>query len=422
MVVPSSAEMSDEQVETMVRLLTLVRQGSARTRPELVRESGIGRKVVYDRIGFLLDKGLLKESGLAASTGGRAAREVSFGADAGHVLVAAIGNSYIHTSITDLAGAIVAQETEPMEVSEGPDPVLAKTEDLFNRLLARHPVEPWGIGVGIPGPVEFSTGRPVAPPSMPGWDGYDVRAWFETRFGVPAWVDNDVNIMALSELRAGAARGAKDMVFVKVGSGIGAGLVSRGGIHRGAEGAAGDIGHVTAVSDSKVLCRCGNYGCLGALASGDAIVRDAIEAARAGHSPMLSELLETNKMLHAIDIVRAAERDDPVSRELLQRSAQLVGEALAGIVNFFNPALIVLGGQVTAAGASYLAQVRRTVLARSLPLATRALQIVPSTLADSIGLIGGAYLVTDELFSAEHLAGWIRDHPRVMLAGDGSVR
>ena len=124
----------------------------------------------------------------------------------------------------------------------------------------------WGIGIGVPGPVEFATGRPVSPPIMPGWDGYPIRERFAARYGAPVWVDNDVNVLALGEWRSGVAAGHDDVVVVKIGTGIGAGIISGGRLHRGAQGSAGDVGHIQVVDDPAVVCRCGNIGCLEALA------------------------------------------------------------------------------------------------------------------------------------------------------------
>ncbi len=140
------------------------------------------------------------------------------------------------------------------------------------------------MGAGLPGPVEFAEGRPVVPPIMPGWDGYPVRERLSARYQVPAWVDNDVNVMALGELRAGIGRGEQELLYIKVGTGIGAGVVSRGRLHRGAQGAAGDIGHVSVLDDDSVLCRCGNTGCLEALVGGYALARDGLAAGRTGRS------------------------------------------------------------------------------------------------------------------------------------------
>lgn len=407
--------MPPDQVDSLVTVLDLVRRGTARTKPELVRISGLGRNLINERVSHLLSTGLVQPGELAASTGGRAPRELIFGARAGHLLVASLGASYIRAALTDLAGGVVARRLEPADIGRGPEEILAQVSAIFNGLLSETDARLWGIGVGVPGPVEFSSGSPVAPPIMPGWDGWNIREHFETRYGVPTWIDNDVNLMMLGELRAGAARGQPDAVFVKVGSGIGAGLISHGRMHRGAQGCAGDIGHIEAETNSDVVCRCGNRGCLEALAGGAAIVRSAIAAGREGRSPMLAEALRSRTDIRPIDVVRYAQRGDDTSRQLLRASARMVGSVLAQIVNIFNPSLVLLGGQVAAEGHDYLAQVRQTVLARSLPLSTKSLQIIPSRLGDAAGLIGAAYMVTDELLSRHNLPAWIDDHPRALI-------
>ena len=139
----------------------------------------------------------------------------------------------------------------------------------------------WGIGIGVPGPVEFETGRPISPPIMPGWDGYPIRERFAERYGAPVWVDNDVNVLALGEWRSGVAAGHDNVVVVKIGTGIGAGIISGGRLHRGAQGSAGDVGHIQVIDDPTVVCRCGNMGCLEALAGGEAIGRAGEAAAQA---------------------------------------------------------------------------------------------------------------------------------------------
>jgi predicted NBD/HSP70 family sugar kinase len=242
---------------------------------------------------------------------------------------------------------------------------------------------------------------------MPGWDGFDVRSYFSQRYDAPVWVDNDVNVMALGELRGGMARGESDLVYVKVGTGIGAGLVSAGRLHRGEQGCAGDIGHIAVVNDTSVVCRCGKIGCLEALAGGAALARDGAGAARSGGSPYLARVAAEGREVTAADVARAAEHGDPACVQLLTRSATLVGETLAGMVNFFNPSLILLGGGVAQAGDLYLAAVRQAVLQRSLPLATRSLRVVLSPLGDRAGLMGAAFMVIDELLSRELLGTWI---------------
>ncbi|MGY1590622.1 ROK family protein [Geodermatophilus sp. SYSU D00708] len=402
--------MSTDQLDGLVTVLDLVRCGRARSRPELARVSGLGRGAVTQRVTQLLDSGLLEESELGRSTGGRPPRELAVRATAGLVLVAPLGATHIAAGVTDLTGRVVASVQEPASIAAGPEATLARVGALFEGLL-EDPAVPdapvYGIGVGLPGPVEFATGTPVNPPIMPGWDGYAVRARLSERFDVPVWVDNDVNLMALGELRMGAAQEHHNVVYVKIGTGIGAGLISDGHLHRGANGAAGDIGHASVDVASGIVCRCGNVGCLEALAGGAALGRDATHAAENGRSPRLRQVLDTNGQITAADVATAAQHGDAVAVELLGRSGQLVGETVATLVNFFNPSLVLLGGGVALAGDAILAAVRQAVYQRSLPLATRDLRISRSTLAPDPALPGAAHMVLDELFSRQRLGRWL---------------
>lgn len=408
---------ASDSLAALVTVLDLVRTGTATTRPEIVRRSGLGRNVVAHRVSQLLESGLLTEGSLAQSTGGRAPRQLRFRSDAGHILVAELGATRINVAFSDLAGRLSAQCMEPADVTEGPKVVLGRVAALFEELRAGHPREVWGVGIGLPGPVEFSTGRPVAPPIMPGWDGYDVRGYFTDRYAVPTWVDNDVNVMVLGELRDGRAQGHEDVIYVKVGSGIGAGLVSGGRLHRGAQGCAGDIGHIAAVDDAEVVCRCGQIGCLEAIAGGTAIARDGRAAAISGRSPFLARLQAAGEPITAAAVNRAALHGDAFAVNLVTQSAQYVGESLARIVNFFNPAQILVGGTVPEVGDLYLATVRQIVFGRSLPLATRNLILERSPLGDTAGLKGAAFMVIDELLSPARLANWIDAKKPGVLSG-----
>ncbi|SFQ73128.1 ROK family protein (putative glucokinase) [Amycolatopsis arida] len=403
-----------DHVDSLATVLDLVRSGTARTRPEIGRRSGLGRTVVTQRVNQLTEHGLLEEGPLGPSSGGRAPRELRFRAHAGVVLAAELGATSVAVGVTDLAGQVLTQVEEPTDIASGPDQVLDHVEELYDRLLdevragtASGEVSTWGVGIGLPGPVEFATGRPSAPPIMPGWDGYPVRDRLAARFSAPVWVDNEVNTMALGELRAGSAKGQWDILYVKIGTGIGAGLVSGGQLHRGSQGCAGDIGHAAMTDDPEVVCRCGNIGCLEALAGGAALARDGLAAAREGRSEFLAEVLATTGTVRAADVSRAAQSGDRTSVELLTRAGRLVGSLLATLVSFYNPALVIIGGGVAGAGDLLLAAVRETVYRRSLPLATRELRIVRSTLSDQAGLVGSAFMVIDELFAPERLAHWI---------------
>ena len=405
-----------DHVDSLVTILDLIRSGQCRTRPQIAAHTGLGRNIVTQRVADLIAHGLVEDSALGPSTGGRAPRELVFRSDLGQILVVALGASSLIVGVADLSGTVLGECSEPVDVADGPEGVLGRIEELLQELRAAYPGDVWGIGLGIPGPVEFSTGRPIAPPIMPGWDGFDIRRYFSERHRVPVWVDNDANVMAVGELRRGSDRSVRDMLYVKVGTGIGAGLISNGALHRGAQGCAGDIGHIEILQtgDRTVICRCGNVNCLEALAGGAAIARDATAAAEAGRSPRLAKILATGRPLEAADVGLAARHGDQISNELLARSAQFLGENVARMVNFFNPAAIVIGGGVATSGDSYLANVKQVVIKRSLPLATRSLQIVRSTLGAEAGLIGAALMVVDELFSRKLLSEWIHAHPTVL--------
>jgi glucokinase-like ROK family protein len=375
-----------------------------------VHEVGVGRNVVSQRVGQLLEAGLLEEGRLAPSTGGRPSRQLRFRAEAGCLLVAELGATDLQVGLSDLNGELLDQRVERCDVAAGPEQTLGRLEQVFDELLAGRPAgRPlWGVGLGVPGPVEFSQGRPIAPPIMPGWDAYPVRDRLSARYQAPAWIDNDVNVMALGELRAGIGRSELELMYVKVGSGIGAGLVSGGRLHRGAQGAAGDIGHVSVLDDESVLCRCGNTGCLEAIAGGYALARDGHAAATSGRSEQLAAVLASTGTITARDVTAAARAGDATAVALLTRAGRLVGRVLATLVNFYNPSLIVMGGQVSSGEDIFLTELRRTVYGRSTALAARDLRIKTSPLGDRAGLLGAAFLVADQLFARDCLARWIQ--------------
>jgi glucokinase-like ROK family protein len=399
----------EDRLQGLVAVLDHVRTNGPSTRAALVHATGLGRAAVTQCIADLIDYGVLADGDLGPSTGGRAPRLVRFRADAGYLLVADLGATSVDVALADLAGTILTHVEEPCDIATGPEAVLDRVDDLFGRTLAAHTGKPgslWGIGVGVPGPVEFDSGRPVAPPIMPGWDRYAVRERFAV-YQVPVWVDNDVNLMALGERRAGIARGHDNVVFVKIGTGIGSGIIVNGRLHRGAQGCAGDVGHMQVTDDPGVVCRCGNIGCLEALAGGGALGREAEAAARDGRSRFLAPLLEEKGSLEAQDVARGASHGDPACVELLMNAGRLVGHMLASVVNFFNPSLIVIGGGVAGAGDQLLATIRESVYRRSLPLATRELVVKRSALGNRAGVVGAAAIVTDELFRVSHLTQWL---------------
>ena len=402
---------SDEALDTLVSVLDEIRHARSRSRSELVARTGLSRGIVAQRIAELIELGLVVDGGeLGPSTGGRPPRQMTFRAEAGHVLVADLGATSIDVAITDLEGRILGHRDEPADIATGPEACLRRVDELFEELTSATrdlPGRLWGIGIGIPGPVEFRSGRPISPPIMPGWDGYPIREELATRYAAPVWVDNDVNLLALGEWHSGIAVGHDNVIVVKIGTGIGAGIISNGRIHRGAQGSAGDVGHIQIVDDATVVCRCGNVGCLEALAGGGALARDGEAAALDGRSDRLRTALDQHGRVTAEDVARAASFGDPVAVGLLQSAGRRVGLMLASVVNLFNPSLVVVGGGVAQSGDQLLAAIRETVYRRSLPLATRELILQRSSLGALAGVIGASSMVVEQLFSRDAMARWI---------------
>lgn len=413
----------DEALDALVLVLDEIRLGRSRSRSDLVERTGLGRAIVAGRVAELVERGLVAEGDLGPSTGGRPPRQLTFQADAGHLLVADLGATSTDVAITTLDGRILGHYDEPAVIEAGPSVGLGRVDELFDQLVATTrgvPGRLWGIGIAVPGPVEFATGRPISPPIMPGWDGYPIRERFADRFASPVWVDNDVNVLALGEWRSGVAAGHDDVVVVKIGTGIGAGIIADGRLHRGAQGSAGDVGHIQVVEDPSIVCRCGNVGCLEALAGGGALGQAGDLAAREGRSARLATALEQRGRVTAEDVARAASSGDPVASALLQQAGRHVGAMLASIVNFFNPSLIVVGGGVANSPDLLLASIRETVHGRSLPLATRDLQIQRSSLGGLAGVIGASAMVVDQLFARDTIGRWIETgEPAGMVEGEG---
>jgi predicted NBD/HSP70 family sugar kinase len=368
-------------------LFQLLRDGKARTRAELALTTGLARSTVASRIDALIASGLVGPAGEATSSGGRPPSRFAFNPAVRVVLAVDVGATHVIVAVTDLNGEVLAEQRLAQDVADGPEAVLDRVVSEGLLLLAkagRAVDDVAGVGMGLPGPVEHATGRPVKPPIMPGWDGFDVVAYVQRSLPVPVLVDNDVNIMALGERTAHWPE-HENFLFIKVATGVGSGIISSGMLQRGANGTAGDLGHVRVPRGDEVLCRCGNYGCLEALASGPALAaeldRQGVPAGRG--SDVLRLVAQGN--LQAIQVLRQAGRD--------------VGDVLATVVNLLNPSVIVIGGSLGQAGEHLMAGVREVVYRRSLPLATAHLRIALSMAGDRAAILGASQMVTQHVLS-----------------------
>ncbi len=379
------------------KVLDHVFWASGMSRDALATASSFSKTRANAAVAELLEQGLLEQTGEQVPTGGRRAETLRLSRSLGVLIGVAVGATGLEVGILSPDLTVLAHHSEPADVRVGPGPVLSRIRTLMHELLAQCGVSPRqviGIGIGLPGPVDFDSGQLVSPPLMPLWDGYSIRDDLAVDFSAPVFVDNDVNVMALGELWR-MQRSLQNFLVVKVGTGVGCGIVCHGQVYRGANGSAGDVGHICVVPDGP-RCHCGNLGCVETMAAGPAIARMATEAAEAGQSPLLARLLAERGSLRLQDVAEASRAGDMAANQVIQRSGALVGQMLASVVNFFNPSHVFIGGGVTRVGPLFLAAVRQSVYHRSLALSTRHLDIQYTPLGERAGLIGAGVLAMQE--------------------------
>ncbi|MFT4044726.1 MAG: ROK family protein [Gordonia sp. (in: high G+C Gram-positive bacteria)] len=372
-------------------VLAIFRDGQPHTKQDLIALTGLARSTVTARVDVLHDAGLIVAAGEAASSGGRPSVQLAFNASARVIVAIELTASRAHVGVCDLAGNVLATDASDISISAGPIAVLdwaVSASHGLLRQLGRRSADVLGVGVGVPGPVEYSTGRPSKPQIMPGWDGFDIPAYVSTRLAEPVMVDNDVNLLAVGE-RAIHWPDVDDLLFVKVSTGIGAGIISGGQLQRGALGTAGDIGRVQVPRTANSTRDPRDERDLESLASGSALAAELGTATR--------PLADVSALVAAL---RRGERDVIAA---VRQSGRNIGEVVAIMVNVLNPSLIVVGGRLGVTGEELLAGIREVVYQRSTPLATQHLQIVQSA-ADTLGgLRGAAQIVLDSVLAPEHV-------------------
>jgi predicted NBD/HSP70 family sugar kinase len=393
--VPTIAGRVDSAI-TLSTVARLVASGAAVSKADLVPAAGLARTTVSTAVDELLARGVLRQDGTRPTVGrGRPADRLALSPRGGHVLLADLGAHSAHLAVVDLSQRVLAHAHIDAEVTAGPEVVLDAVETHLAALLDKAPgdVPVRAVVIGVPGPVDGSLGIPVRPPIMPGWHAYPVTARLQQTFGCPAVLENDVNLRALGEARALPAD-QTPLLFVKVGTGIGGGLIGREGtLHHGADGAAGDIGHVRVRGAPDDACVCGNVGCIEAVASASAIAR------RLADHPVA----DGRTVASIADLRALLSRGDPRALGVVREAAGLIGELVATLVHFYNPARVTLGGSLTSASDELLAGVRSVVYQRALPLATRNLVLTNSVLGEYAGVAGAIVLGIERVLSAESI-------------------
>ncbi|WP_137992686.1 ROK family transcriptional regulator [Streptomyces vilmorinianum] len=365
------------------RVVRAVRMAGSLTQAEIARATGLSAATVSNIVRELKDGGTVEVT--PTSAGGRRARSVSLSGDAGIVIGVDFGHTHLRVAVGNLAHQVLAEESEPLDVDASAAEGFDRAEQLVTRLIEATGIDRdkvIGVGLGVPGPIDVSSGRLGSTSILPGWSGINPADELSGRLGVPVYVDNDANLGALGELVWGSGRGVKDLAYIKVASGVGAGLVIDGRVYRGPGGTAGEIGHIT-IDESGPVCRCGNRGCLETFTA----ARYVLPLLQPGHGADLT--MER--------VVQLAREGDPGCRRVIADVGRHIGSGVANLCNLLNPSRVVLGGDLAEAGELVLSPIRDSVSRYAIPSAARQLSLVPGALGPRAEVLGALALVLNEM-------------------------
>jgi predicted NBD/HSP70 family sugar kinase len=385
----SSGSLESLRERNRARVLDALRELGVGSRAAIARHTGLSRSTVSSIVGELQETGLVvdRDDGNESEErrrGGRPPTLIALDRSAGVAVGIDFGKRHLAVAASDLSHTILAEAWQEMPEGYGSSSGLDGATDLVHEVLGSAGLDREaviGVGLGLPGPINLATGTIGSSAILPGWVGVHVAAEMSERLGFPVLVDNDANLGALSELHWGAGRGSSNLAYLKVSTGIGAGLVIGGRLFRGAGGTAGEIGH-TMIDETGPICRCGSRGCLETMAAAPAIV----ELLR----PSLGDDLS------AEDVLERAADGDPGCRRAIGDAGRYIGSALADLCNLVNPERIVVGGSIGACGDVLLDPMREAVRHRAIPSAGEDVEIVPSGLGNRAELLGTVALVLYE--------------------------
>jgi glucokinase-like ROK family protein len=369
--------------------LDLIRfSGTGMSRTELADHMGLTRAAVSLIVDSLLESKVVLEAESRSAPSGRPPIVLEINPERGLVGAIDMGATHVSIAVADFASRI-HQETEiPFDIKDGPEICLDKANSSLREMLESRGLSMQdlsAIGMGVPGPVITEAGMVVAPPIMPGWDRYPIRASMEKIWNLPVTLNNDAELGALGEWAYGAGRGERNIAYIKVGSGVGAGLILNQQIYGGTMGAAGEIGHLT-IDANGPLCNCGNHGCLEAFAGGHAIAKQGQQLARSGKRTLLADL--PDEKITALEVAEAARRGDLPAQEILARAGTYIGIAIAGLINLFNPSVVIIGGGVSQVGDILTVPIRQAVRDRAMRASEQSVRITTGMLGRRSVLIG----------------------------------
>lgn len=305
-----------------------------------------------------------------------------------------VGGTNVKIALVDLQGSIIYSNSVPTRAEMGYEYTIDNMKQAITDLMKETKTDKnviGGIGFGFPGQIDYEKGIVRLAPNIPGWVEVPIAAMIEKEFGIPTRVDNDVRCAALGELNYGAGVGCENLICITVGTGIGSGLIINGKLVRGANNAAGELGHIKLQMNGGPLCGCGDFGCLEAFASGPAIVAMAEEYIKGGKSTKYREM--ANHGITPFIVAEAAKQGDAVAQRIFTIVGEYIGIGLTSVVNLLNPEKIIIGGGVADAGDILFNPIRETLQKRAMKIAGSTVQIVPAQLGNTAGVIGASMLI-----------------------------
>jgi glucokinase-like ROK family protein len=387
---PRTGSLESLREHNLLRVIDVLLEQGVASRADIARHTGLSRTTVSSLVGDLIERGLVAERTETDdlhhrdSGAGRPPVLLALDRSAGAAIGIDFGHSHLRVAVADLSHEILAEQVRALDVDASAAEGLAAAADMVDAVLEQADVprdRVINVGMGVPGPISHTTGNVGNGAILPGWVGVSPAAEMERRLGLPVVVDNDANLGALGEALFGAGRGAREIVYLKVSSGIGAGLIVGGRIHHGAGGTAGELGHVLVDEDGHV-CRCGNRGCLETVAA---------------TTGLLEQLSRTHgNGLTIEDVVRLASGDDPGCRRVIADAGQHIGRAMAMLCNLLNPARVIVGGDLAAAGDLLLDPLRASLRRYAIPSAAEDAEVSTGVLGERAEVRGAIALAIGE--------------------------
>jgi len=315
------------------------------------------------------------------------------------VLAIDLGGTNMRAGIISDKGEVLARECTLTRADGGLEAVINRLFTVIDHLLNLKTVRQSPIGaisIAAAGVIDTRQGIINASPNLPGWIDVPLRRLIEEKFKLKVFLLNDANAAALGEHRFGAGKGANNLIYVTVSTGIGGGIIIDGQLYSGSSGGAGEVGHMT-IDVNGLKCNCGNVGCLEVLASGTAIAAEAMRRIRGGESSFLVKVVDSKiENITAEKVAMAAEQGDSLAVDVIATAAGYLGVGIVNLVNIFNPDMVIIGGGVSKIGDRLLNPVRQLVSARAFPLMAQAVHILPARLGDDAGVIGAAVFAFEQ--------------------------